>query len=86
MIVVRLMGGLGNQLFQYAAAKQLSILNNAELYFDTSFFNTTKEDTTPRKFELDFFKIDFKFATDEMLQHFHGTEFNSKELVLTNIL
>jgi hypothetical protein len=43
MIVVRLMGGLGNQLFQYAAAKQLSILNNAELYFDTSFFTTTSD-------------------------------------------
>lgn len=86
MIVVRLMGGLGNQLFQYAAAKQLSILNNAELYFDVSFFSTKTYDTTPRKFELDVFNIDYKIATDEMLHHFHGCEFNAKELVLTKLL
>lgn len=86
MIVVRLMGGLGNQLFQYAAAKHLSVLNNAELYFDTSFFNTKTEDTTPRKFELDVFNIKYKLATDEMLNHFHGCEFNSTELVLTKLL
>ncbi|HUM50883.1 MAG TPA: alpha-1,2-fucosyltransferase [Chitinophagales bacterium] len=86
MIVVRLMGGLGNQLFQYAAAKQLSILNNAELYFDTSFFSTKPIDNIQRKFELDVFNIDYKIATDEMLHHFHGTEFNNTELVLTKLL
>jgi hypothetical protein len=80
------MGGLGNQLFQYAAAKHLSVLNNAELYFDTSFFNTKTEDTTPRKFELDVFHIKYKLATDEMLNHFHGCEFNSTERVLTKLL
>jgi len=36
MIVVRLMGGLGNQLFQYAFAKHLSVLNNCELGIDIS--------------------------------------------------
>ena len=86
MIVVRLMGGLGNQLFQYAAAKQLSVINNSELYFDISFFESNKEDTTPRKFELDVFNINYKLATDEMLHHFHGSEFNSTELVLTKLL
>ncbi|MBP6660695.1 MAG: alpha-1,2-fucosyltransferase, partial [Chitinophagales bacterium] len=86
MIVVRLMGGLGNQLFQYAAAKQLSVINNSELYFDTSFFTTTSDTTTPRKFELDVFNINYNLATDEMLHHFHGSEFNSTELVLTKLL
>lgn len=80
------MGGLGNQLFQYAAAKHLSVSNNSELYFDVSFFNTKREDTTPRKFELDVFNIDYKIATDEMLHHFHGCEFNTTELVLTKLL
>jgi len=35
-IYLYLCGGLGNQLFQYAAAKNLSINNNAELILDTS--------------------------------------------------
>jgi len=31
MIIVSLMGGLGNQMFQYAAAKRLAMINNTEL-------------------------------------------------------
>ena len=33
-IVVRLIGGLGNQLFGYAAARRLAIVNDAELVID----------------------------------------------------
>ena len=33
-IYLYMCGGLGNQLFQYAAAKNLSILNNRDLYID----------------------------------------------------
>ena len=33
-IYLHLSGGIGNQLFQYAAAKNLSIINNAELILD----------------------------------------------------
>ena len=35
-VYLYLCGGLGNQLFQYAAAKNLAIKNNAELILDTS--------------------------------------------------
>lgn len=35
-VVVELTVGLGNQLFQYALARHLSIINDAELYFDLS--------------------------------------------------
>jgi hypothetical protein len=34
-IYLYLSGGLGNQLFQYAAAKNLSIINDADLIIDT---------------------------------------------------
>ena len=33
-LVVRISGGLGNQLFQYATAKKLSLLSGYELYLD----------------------------------------------------
>lgn len=33
-VVVRLMGGLGNQLFCYAAARRLALVNHAELVLD----------------------------------------------------
>lgn len=35
-IYLYLSGGLGNQFFQYAAAKNLSLINNADLIIDTS--------------------------------------------------
>jgi len=38
-VIVRLKGGLGNQLFQFAIGKQLSILNNCKLKLDISSYN-----------------------------------------------
>jgi hypothetical protein len=38
MIIVRLIGGLGNQMFQYACGRALSEKMNARLYFDLSGF------------------------------------------------
>jgi hypothetical protein len=42
MIVVKIIGGLGNQLFQYATAKALAIKNNDSLRLDVSAFSTYK--------------------------------------------
>ena len=38
MIIVKLFGGLGNQLFQYAIGQKLSLLHNTELRFDLTDF------------------------------------------------
>lgn len=38
MVVVRLTGGLGNQLFQYAAARRLALVRGAELALDIGWF------------------------------------------------
>ena len=55
-IYLYLCGGLGNQLFQYAAARNLAILNNAELIIDMSTgFLTDFRDR--RKFSLDILKL-----------------------------
>ncbi len=37
MIIVMLQGGLGNQMFQYAAGRALAIRNNTNLKIDLSF-------------------------------------------------
>jgi hypothetical protein len=39
VVAVRLQGGLGNQLFQYAAARQLAHLHGADLVLDIAPFN-----------------------------------------------
>ena len=53
------MGGLGNQLFQYAAAKSLAHKNKCILYLDLSFLNdkSEKQDFTFREFELNNFNL-----------------------------
>ena len=49
-ITVRLMGGLGNQLFIFGAGKALAKSLGCDAYFDVSWF----DDQTLRQFELDF--------------------------------
>lgn len=56
MIVTKVQGGLGNQLFQYAAALHLSIITKLPLVVDLSFFNEEKFSNLCR---LDKFKIDY---------------------------
>lgn len=56
MVIVKLMGGLGNQMFQYAAARALAEGEN--IYFDFLFLNqnhTSSEHFTAREFELQIF-------------------------------
>ena len=58
MIIVQLTGGLGNQLFQYAAAKSLSLHHNVPLLLDVSSFYREKlpDLEVPRNFELTHFR------------------------------
>jgi len=59
MIIVRLMGGLGNQMFQYALARHLSIKNKDRLKFDLTFLldRTPRKNFTFRDYDLDVFEI-----------------------------
>jgi hypothetical protein len=42
MIIVKIKGGLGNQLFQYATARNISISKQVPIKVDTSFFRNEK--------------------------------------------
>ncbi len=42
MIVVKLIGGLGNQMFQYALGRHLALKNNTELKLDITGFEEYK--------------------------------------------
>ena len=65
MIIVRLNGGLGNQMFQYALGRACAIKNDTELAFDISGFknsilkiNLKYKNTAIRKFDLSVYNID----------------------------
>ena len=56
MIVVRLKGGLGNQMFQYAAGRRLAERNGDELLLDLTFLlDRSSPDIVPRDYGLDIF-------------------------------
>lgn len=55
MIDVRLKGGLGNQMFQYALGRVLSIKHNTNLFLDLNYFKN--KNFTPREYNLDQFNI-----------------------------
>ncbi len=51
MIILKLKGGLGNQIFQYAFGLNLSRLTSKKLYIDLSYYNKITLDTK-RNYEL----------------------------------
>lgn len=68
MIIVRLRGGLGNQLFQYSAGKALAELHGTELALDL--YTYTRHPY--RKFELSRFKVNAREATRREVHRFTG--------------
>ncbi len=61
MIITKIIGGLGNQLFQYAAGRCLAELNKSELQLDVSGFDEYKL----RNFDLLQLNIKAGFAHDD---------------------
>ncbi len=62
MIITRLFGGLGNQLFAYAAARRLALANNAELVID-QMSGFSYDTQYQRHYQLDHFNIPCRKAT-----------------------
>jgi len=61
-VVTRILGGLGNQLFAYTAARRLALVNNAELLIDH--ISGFRYDTNyQRHYQLDHFAIPCRKAT-----------------------
>lgn len=61
-IVACLSGGLGNQMFQYAAAKSLALEYGCKLYID-SISGFANDYTYNRSFELGIFQIDYNYVS-----------------------
>ncbi|MDI4650324.1 alpha-1,2-fucosyltransferase [Cohnella hashimotonis] len=58
MIAVKIWGGLGNQLFQYAFGYSLAKVKQAELMLDTHFYTHQPKHVGKRNFKLDQLRIE----------------------------
>lgn len=72
MIVARLMGGVGNQMFQYAAALALAERHAAVLKLDHTFLKGEQKGCTRREYALDRFAVSAEPATAEEIARFSG--------------
>jgi hypothetical protein len=75
MIIVKLGGGLGNQMFQYALGRRLARDGGDELALDASVFENDTKHIDYRAFGLPHFNIQARIATPEeveRLRYPHG--------------
>ena len=63
MIITKLQGGLGNQLFQYAIGRRFAIDSQTDLKIDIDSYDN-QINVTKREFKLKAFKIEASFATE----------------------
>jgi len=68
IIISKITGGLGNQLFQYAFAKKLALETGATLLLDIQRYTTTFSIFTRRNLELFYFPIHAEILTNEHLK------------------
>jgi hypothetical protein len=69
LVVTRLIGGLGNQMFQYAVGRALALRRGAALKFDVTGFAAVGAHTK-RRYELDCFPIHGGAASEADLARF----------------
>lgn len=63
MVIVKLMGGLGNQMFQYAFGRRLAHERQVLLLMDGTFFQSQCH----RRYQLGSFRIQAEFVTDKTM-------------------
>ena len=81
MNIIKIQGGLGNQLFQYAFYKELEY-RGQEVYADLSQFESPSE---PRKYELPKLSLKVKEASKEMIAEYHFDNVILRKIYATGI-
>jgi hypothetical protein len=86
-INVKLSGGLGNQLFQYALGRSLATKYSCALNIDTTWYNNTPEGSTPRAPLIEYLNINANFienvaAQEIFIQQKIWRKFFSKKIIL----
>lgn len=81
MIIVQLIGGLGNQMFQYAAGRRLAHIHNTELHLDLTRFISD----SLRDYGLDKFRINAKIVSPDLLKQVQFSRLDTLRIEITNL-
>lgn len=77
MIAVLLMGGLGNQMFQYAAARSLALERKTWVYLDPFFlYEDAKGRWTQRHYELGALNVHYKYERSGRINFLRRVHFS----------
>lgn len=79
MVIVRIMGGLGNQLFQYAAGLGLSQRHNVPLKLDLSYYVEFAKTKWARRYGMNHFNIIPSVASEEEIASAKSCEYLKEE-------
>ena len=79
MIITRLLGGLGNQMFQYAAGLALAHARRTVLKLDVSWFREYAEFESHNRYGLDCFNVSEVLATREEIDRVKGRALTTAE-------
>ena len=82
MIITKLSGGLGNQLFQYALGQNIALKQNTQLKLDVSFF----ENDTLRSYMLKNFNITAQVATTDEIKKISEHHWSKMTLATKRII
>lgn len=87
MVVIKIMGGTGNQLFQYAFGRYLEKRYGCEVEYNIDFFNLQPADLDKRKFELSNIVADIIINDSRFLAEFNNLrKFSKFKFFLVKIL
>lgn len=74
--IIKISGGLGNQLFQYALGKNLALKNGSDLKLDISWYDSV--DSNYRDFKIDNYKTNFTIAQKLEMDKFRKSNIVTK--------
>lgn len=86
MVIVRLWGGLGNQMFQYAAARRLALVNDAPLKLDLGWFANIPSGDTRRRYELHVFNSVQEVALPGEVRALRGVDIRRWPKILKRVV
>ena len=91
MIISRLQGGMGNQMFQYAVGRNLSLKNKVPLALDVTFLNhriKMPQKLRPhfafRSYDLDVFNVEVSIAKPEDISFWNRTFFSGRLMLVVD--